>query len=51
VFDNSPPAGSAYITMVLNQSNLDQSLEMVIEIVAVNIKSGLKLNGTHFITL
>jgi hypothetical protein len=51
VLDNFPPTGSANVAMILDQSNLDQSFEVVVEIVAVNTKGGLKLNCAHFVAL
>ena len=34
--------------MVLNETNFDQTLEMMVEVVTVDVECGLKLHRTHF---
>ena len=51
MLDNPPPPSSANIAMILNQSDLDQSLEVMIEIVSINIQRLLQLHSAHLISL
>ena len=51
MLDNPPPPSSDNIAMILNQSDLDQSLEVMIEIVSINIQRLLQLHSAHLISL
>ena len=51
MLDNPPPSSSANIAMILDQTDLDQSLKVMIEIVSVNIERLLQLHSAHLISL
>jgi len=46
---DAPPSGSPFITVVFNELERSEFLQMVVEVVPVDTHRLLKLNGAHFL--